>query len=134
MAKTDKEMLDNYKARIKRQNNAIRENYDRISATLPKGTIDRIKSLGLTVNGVVNECVLAYLEEAETLMSQDTDCAKRALENDQNAQISPETDKGEEFTTREENGENRVNTKPIPEMTPEEVSALIAAKRKELGK
>ena len=66
----DKEMLDKYKERIKRQNNKIKADYDRISATLPKGTIDRIKALGLTINGVVNDCVLSFLECAEETEKQ----------------------------------------------------------------
>lgn len=63
--KTDKDMLDKYKERIKRQNNKIKEDYDRVSATLPKGTIERIKALGLTINGVINDSVLSFLECAE---------------------------------------------------------------------
>ena len=63
--KNDKDMLDKYKERIKRQNNKIKEDYDRVSATLPKGTIERIKALGLTINGVINDSVLSFLEYAE---------------------------------------------------------------------
>lgn len=63
--KNDKDMLDKYKERIKRQNNKIKEDYDRVSATLPKGTIERIKALGLTINGVINDSVLSFLECAE---------------------------------------------------------------------
>lgn len=70
MAKTEKEMLENYKARIKKQNEKIKEDYDRVSATLPKGTIDRIKSLGLTINRVINESVLAYLDCMEEEQEQ----------------------------------------------------------------
>lgn len=44
---------------------AKKENCDRISATLPKGTTDRIKALGLTVNGFINDLVLAELERLE---------------------------------------------------------------------
>lgn len=65
MSKTDAEMIANYRARIKRQNEAIKKNYDRISVTLPKGTIDRIKALGLTINGVANNSILEYLNYAE---------------------------------------------------------------------
>ena len=59
--KNDKDMLDKYKERIKRQNNKIKEDYDRVSATLPKGTIERIKALGLTINGVINDSVFHFL-------------------------------------------------------------------------
>lgn len=65
MAKTDSEILESYKARIKRQNNAIKEKYDRVSATLPKGTINRINALGLSINGVINDSLLAYLDRLE---------------------------------------------------------------------
>lgn len=82
MLKTEKEMLENYKARIKRQNNKIKEDYDRVSATLPKGTINRIKSLGLTINGVINESVLAYLE---------------CMENEQNEPPEPPKQESERF-------------------------------------
>lgn len=51
--------------RYNKQNKAIREKYDRVSATLPKGTTDRIKELGLTVNGLINDLVLSELERLE---------------------------------------------------------------------
>lgn len=65
MSKTDSEILESYKARIKRQNNAIKQKYDRVSATLPKGTINRINALGLSINGVINDSLLAYLDRLE---------------------------------------------------------------------
>ena len=73
MVKTDAEMLEKYKERIKRQNNKIKEDYDRVSATLPKGTIERIKALGLTINGVINDSVLAFLECAEEEQESETE-------------------------------------------------------------
>lgn len=73
MVKTDAEMLEKYKERIKRQNNKIKEDYDRVSATLPKGTIERIKALGLTINGVINDSVLAFLECAEEEQDNETE-------------------------------------------------------------
>ena len=69
--KNDKDMLDKYKERIKRQNNKIKEDYDRVSATLPKGTIERIKALGLTINGVINDSVLSFLKCAEEVQNQE---------------------------------------------------------------
>lgn len=63
--KTEQELLDSYKNRIKKQNDAIKNRYDRVSATLPKGTIDRINALGLSINGVINQSVLAFLKLAE---------------------------------------------------------------------
>ena len=44
---------------------AKKENYDRVSATLPKGTTERIKALGLSINGFINDLVLAELERLE---------------------------------------------------------------------
>lgn len=92
MAKSEKEMIEKYKARMKRQNEKIKENYDRVSATLPNGTIDRIKALGLTINGVINESVLAYLdcmEEAQAEEEQNS--AKSAKIQDS----SPDTEAAE---------------------------------------
>lgn len=62
MSKTDKEILENYKARIKRQNKAIKEGYDKITAILPKGTVKRIKALGMSINKAVNDSLLSFLE------------------------------------------------------------------------
>ena len=65
MDEKEKQKLENLNKRYKKQNEAIAEKYDRVSATLPKGTIERIKSLGLTVNGLINDLVLAELERLE---------------------------------------------------------------------
>ena len=61
----DKKMIENYKSRVKRQNEKAKENYDRISVMLPKGTKDRIQAQGLTINGFVNQLVLKKLDELE---------------------------------------------------------------------
>ena len=53
------------KSRVKRQNEKAKENYDRISVMLPKGTKDRIQAQGLTINGFVNQLVLEKLDELE---------------------------------------------------------------------
>ena len=65
MDEKEKRKLDNLNKRYKKQNEVIANKYDRISATLPKGTTERIKSLGLTVNGLINDLVLAELERLE---------------------------------------------------------------------
>lgn len=62
----DKKMIENYKSRVKRQNEKAKENYDRISVMLPKGTKDRIQAQGLTINGFVNQLVLEKLDELES--------------------------------------------------------------------
>ena len=61
-----KKMIENYKSRVKRQNEKAKENYDRISVMLPKGTKDRIQAQGLTINGFVNQLVLDKLDELES--------------------------------------------------------------------
>ena len=50
---------------FKRQNEFIKENYDRVSVTLPKGTKDRIKAQGLSINGYINKLVLEDLDRLE---------------------------------------------------------------------
>lgn len=68
-AKEKKEMerlqaLEAYrKQRQKQSNEIIKNNYDRISCTLPKGTKERITESGQTVNGLINKLVIEYLEE-----------------------------------------------------------------------
>ena len=61
----EKKMIENYKSRVKRQNEKAKENYDRISVMLPKGTKDRIQAQGLTINVFVNQLVLDKLDELE---------------------------------------------------------------------
>ena len=61
----EKKMIENYKSRVKRQNEKAKENYDRISVMLPKGTKDRIQAQGLPINGFVNQLVLEKLDELE---------------------------------------------------------------------
>ena len=115
--KTEQELLDSYKNRIKKQNNAIKDKYDRVSATLPKGTIDRINTLGLSINGVINQSVLMFLEQAEK-------------ENDTCHNFLP--------PVVENNGQNENCSYPQKElynsevvnMTPEEVNAWIKQKTK----
>ena len=51
--------------RDKRQNEHIKENYDRVSVTLPKGTKERIKTKGESINGFIIRSVLAELERLE---------------------------------------------------------------------
>ena len=66
--KEENDMLQSYKDRIKRQKDAVRNNYDKISCTIPTGTKDKIRSQGYSVNTFVNEAIrryLAYLEPAK---------------------------------------------------------------------
>ena len=45
----------------KRQNEYIKNSFDRVSITLPKGTKERIKETGESINGFINRVVLAEL-------------------------------------------------------------------------
>ena len=65
------EQAQRQKERVKRQNEAAKDNWDTVSCRLPKGTKDRIKSLGLTANGLINDLVLAELERLENVKSSE---------------------------------------------------------------
>jgi hypothetical protein len=45
-----------------RQNKYIKEKFDRVSVTLPKGTKERITATGESVNGFINRLVAEALE------------------------------------------------------------------------
>lgn len=60
---TGKEAIERLEKQYKRQNKHIKENYDRVSITLPKGTKERIKSKGETVNGFITRLVLSALDQ-----------------------------------------------------------------------
>ena len=75
MDEKEKQKLEKLNTRYKKQNEAIKEKYDRVSVTLPKGTKKRIQAQGLTVNGFVNQLVLAELERLEA--STDNDSSTR---------------------------------------------------------
>ena len=49
----------------KRQNEFIKENYDRVSVALPKGTKDRILATGESVNGFIGRLVAQELSKAD---------------------------------------------------------------------
>ncbi len=72
----EKQKLDRLNERYKRQNKAIGEKYDRVSATLPKGTKKRIEALGLTVNGFINDLVIKELERLETGTGKEGDSVR----------------------------------------------------------
>lgn len=57
--KEAKKRLEN---QYKRQNQHIKNNYDRISITLPKGTKERIQAKGESLNGYINRLVAEDLE------------------------------------------------------------------------
>lgn len=114
MAKTDQEMLKAYKARIKRQNEKIKKDYDRVSATLPLGTINRIKALGLTINGVINDSVLAFLKCAE-------ESAGEHIQITQDSEMGPEHTETRKPTNNPEKSEAEVDethAEPLPNSEP----------------
>ena len=65
MVKTDKEIAEKARERARKQNEAAKNNWDCITCRLPKGTKKRIQAQGLTINGFVNELVLAELKRLE---------------------------------------------------------------------
>ena len=60
---TGKEAKERLEKQYKRQNEHIKENYDIISITLPKGTKERIKSKGESINGYITRLVLTDLDK-----------------------------------------------------------------------
>lgn len=85
--KSKKEIQEYLQDRYKRQNEHIKENYDRVSVTLPKGTKDRIKERGYSINGFISDAVIEKLGKDE-------------VNNAQQAETSQEKEKQEEFTDR----------------------------------
>ena len=60
-----KKAIETLQKRYKKQNDYIKNSYDRVSITLPKGTKDRIKANGYSINGLINELVLNWLNDQE---------------------------------------------------------------------
>lgn len=57
-----KEAIKTLQKQYKRQNEYIKNKYDRVSITLPIGTKEQIKAKGETINGLINKLVLEWLE------------------------------------------------------------------------
>ena len=55
--------LERQKKQYQRQNNYIKESFDRVSVTLPKGTRERIKATGQSVNSFINNVVKKELDK-----------------------------------------------------------------------
>ena len=64
--KEQQEVIDSQKKRIREQNKAAKEKWDCVSCRLPSGTKDRIKALGLSVNGFLRASVEERLDRLET--------------------------------------------------------------------
>lgn len=60
------EAKERLEKQYKRQNEYIKNNYDRMTVTLPKGTKERIKERGESVNGLVNRLISEYLDGTES--------------------------------------------------------------------
>lgn len=71
MVMQGKEAQKRLEKQYKRQNEFIKNAYDRISVTLPKGTKERIKAQGESVNGYINKLVLDDLERLEGQSNQE---------------------------------------------------------------
>lgn len=125
MAKTNEEIVKSYKERIRRQNKAIQDNYDRVSAAVPKGTVDRIKALGMTINGAINDSLIAYLECLE----------ESQVEGAHTAEIRQEKEGREEILKESSKSQNKPNKDAWDGLTEEEktaeLQAMLEAKRKE---
>ncbi len=66
---TGKEAKEKLKKQYERSNNFVRNNYDRISITVPKGMKDTIKELlpgNQSINSLVNELLVNWIEERNT--------------------------------------------------------------------
>ena len=68
MNEKDKKLLEvakNAKDRKKKSNEKQYDSFDRVSVVLPKGTKDRITATGKSINGLINELVIDYLNGIE---------------------------------------------------------------------
>ena len=54
--------LDRQRKQYARQNDYIKNNFERVSVTLPKGTKNAIKKTGETVNGFINRIIKENLK------------------------------------------------------------------------
>ena len=64
---TGKEAKERLEKQYKRQNEHIKENYDRISITLPKGTKEKIKRLDIksSLNHFINMAIYEKIKRME---------------------------------------------------------------------
>ena len=62
---TGKEAKKRLERQYKRQNEYIKNNFDRVSVTLPVGTKERIKSTGESINGFICRLVSDELKRLE---------------------------------------------------------------------
>lgn len=65
MNEDQKKLIDQaerQRERVKRQNEAAKNNWDCVSLKLPKGTKEAIKERGESVNGLINKLVLEWIK------------------------------------------------------------------------
>ena len=62
---TGEEAKKRLKKQYKRQNDFIKEKYDRLSIALPPGTKERIKAAGEKPNSLIKRLLLSWLENHE---------------------------------------------------------------------
>ena len=55
--------LERQTKQYKWQNDFIKNSYDRVSVTLPKGTKERITDTGQTINAFINDAVMEKLNK-----------------------------------------------------------------------
>jgi len=60
-----KEIAEKREKQLKRQNEYIKNNFDRLSITAPKGTKEKIKDLGFSINEYINMLIEKDLENRE---------------------------------------------------------------------
>lgn len=123
--KEQQEIIDKQKERVKTQNEKAKENWDTVSCRLPKGTKDRIKALGLTVNGVINESVLTYLDCMEEEQEQPEEPTKQP-------QTKPITKPTEEVPQEQPKEPQKAHREPTLEEL-QELQELINQKKAEQG-
>lgn len=105
------EMLNRYKARVKAQNEAAKEKWDSVSCRLPKGAKERITKLGLTVNGYINELVLADLERLESEAKNNAAEPQKQPQKEKSATYAEDFDRLNEYikSRQAENEERRLS-------------------------
>lgn len=114
-----KKAIETLQKRYKRQNDYIKNSFDRVSITLPKGTKDRIKATGNSLNGLINELVLKYLGEYDNATQSHTEAAQTVTASAEDPEELPPLDWSQ-------------LPEDLSDMTPEQLDAL--AKRHEARK
>lgn len=73
---TGKEAKERLKKQYNRQNTFIKDNYDRLSVTVPKGYKETIKGLlqhGETINSIINDLLRSWIAGREENQTKETE-------------------------------------------------------------